>query len=145
MIFEKRYARLEEYQPLHDFYNLKDTKIIVKKDENNINVIIQYKKKPEFIYFNLPPEINKIIHSFRENFIEIHTNLECPPSFPYNSPVWNLVEVRHNLQQNLTDYYQYIIDMTNDSNIKRNNWSCIYGFEKEILRFFTRINHFDLL
>ena len=142
-MIEKRYARLEEYEPLHDYYNLKDTKIIVNRKENILNVHFNHSKKPNFIHFNLPEEINKIIHSFREDRIEIHLNLKCVPTFPYNSPVWNLVEVKHNFHKNLFEYYQYIIEVANESNAR--NWSCIYGFEKEILRFFVRINHFDYL
>jgi hypothetical protein len=142
-IISKRYTRLKEYFPLHDFYNLKNITILVSKEENNIISKIIRKKTPSFIQFDLPKEINNIIHSFREECIEINLRLECLPSFPYKSPVWHLENVKHNLPYNLSEYYQYIVDMTNDSNIEQNNWSCIYGFEKEILRFFIRINHFD--
>ena len=142
-MIERKYARLEEYEPLHEFYNLKDTKIIVNKEENVLNIPFHHSKKPRFVHFNLPEEINKIIHSFREDTIIIDTILRCPPTFPYNSPVWNLVDVKHNFHKNLFEYYQYITDVANESNIDRGNWSCIYGFEKEILRFFVRINHFD--
>jgi hypothetical protein len=142
-MIEKRYARLEEYEPLHDYYNLKDTEITVDRKETILNVQYNYSKKPIYIHFHLPEEINKIIHSFREDRVEIHLNLECIPTFPYNSPIWNLIEVRHNFHKNLLEYYQYIVDVANESNTR--NWSCIYGFEKEILRFFVRINHFDYL
>jgi hypothetical protein len=144
-VISKRYTRLEEYFPLHDFYNLKNIIITVSKEENNIISKITHRKIPSFIHFNLPLEINKIIHSFREEFIEINLKLECLPTFPYNSPIWHLQRVKHNLPHNLLEYYQYIVDITNESNIERNNWSCIYGFEKEILRFFIRINYFDFL
>lgn len=140
-MIERKYARLEECEPLDEFYNLKDTKIITNREENGINVQFNYFKKPTFIHFNLPEEINNIIHSFREDIIDIRARLECPPTFPYHSPTWKLVEVNHNYRKNLFEYYKYIVDVTNESNIK--NWSCIYGFEKEILRFFVRINHFD--
>lgn len=143
MIFERRYTRFQEYAPLHEFYNLKNTIISVVKEEKTLHVKISYSKKPDLIWFNLPPEINELIHSYRDDFIEINTRLECIDMFPYTSPTWKLTNVKHNFQKDLFEYYQYIVDVTNESNIDRNNWSCIYGFEKEILRFFVRVNHFD--
>lgn len=140
MIFEIRYTRFQEYFPLHEFYDLENTLITVDREEKTLVVKIAYSKKPDFIRFNLPPELNALIHSYRNDTIEIHARMECPESFPYNSPVWKLTNVKHNFRQDLLEYYQYIVDMTNDSNIERNNWSCIYGFEKEILRFFVRLN-----
>jgi hypothetical protein len=143
MIFEKRYDRLQTYEPLHEFYDLKNTIISVKKEDNALFLKINYSKDPDFIHFCIPHEINVIIHSYRKETIEINTKLVCPERFPYMSPTWVLTEVKHNFRQNLFEHYQYITDLTNESNIERMNWSCIYGFEKEILRFFIRINHFD--
>ena len=144
MIFEKRYIRFQEYFPLNEFYGLKNTEISVEREEKTLDVKILYSKKPDFIRFNLPREINALIHSYRNDTIEIHVKMECPETFPYNSPVWKLTNVKHNFHKDLFEYYQYIVETTNESNIKQGNWSCIYGFEKEILRFFTRINHFDI-
>jgi len=121
--------------------------INVEKKKDELYVTFIYKKKNSPIHFNLPIEINKLIYSYCGDVIEIQTKLVCPKFYPYNPPIWNLVKVNNNLYNQgiitLKEYYESVIDHVNHSNGNLENWSCIYGFEKEILRFFMRINHFE--
>lgn len=147
LFFERRYSRFQKVvdTTLAEYYGIKNATIVERKLENGLYITIRYEKKYPIINFYLPFEINKLIHSYMGDFIEIQTTLICPKLYPYISPVWNLEKVNHNIDMDLEEYYRYIVEMTNESNIVRKNWSSIYGFEKEILRFFIRINHFELI
>ena len=116
--------------------------------EETIIIDINYFDKIEYINFNLPKEINDIINSYCGNFIELKLKLECYTGFPFVSPMWSLINIKHNLLNNtinIQEYYLWIIENINQENSERNGWTPIYGFDKELLRFFTRINHFDIL
>jgi len=126
---------------LSEYYGLKNVLFLVNKLENELNIIIRYTRFQPTC-FNFPFEINKLINSYCGDYIEIHTTLVCPKTFPFLSPRWNLIKVNHNIAMNLEEYYRYIVEVTNESN--KLNWSSTYGFEKEILRFFVRLN-FDFL
>jgi len=148
--FESRYNRLNDIDvPLSQFFGCEKMTIIVEKNQSELYVTFTYKNKNSPIHFNVPIEINKLIYSFCGDFIEIKTRLVCPKFYPYNPPVWNLVKVNNNLYNRgiitLKEYYESVIEHVNHSNGVLQNWSCIYGFEKEILRFFMRINHFESL
>jgi len=141
VFFERRYARFEQIVniPLAEYYGMKNVSFVVNKLENELYIIIRYTRFQPTC-FNVPFEINKLINSYCGDYIEIHAILACPKMFPFVSPVWNLAHVKHNFAMNLEKYYKYIVDITNESNIVNKNWSSIYGFEKEILRFFMRLN-----
>ena len=157
--FERRYNSLMNkinYIPheIKKYLNIEDNKItiIVQKcnDDNDIDsiiVFVNYFKKNKYINFNLPKEINDIIDSFCGNYIKLKFKLECINNFPFISPIWKVIDVKNNLKSNniinLNDYYIWIIENINYDNSYRLGWSVIYGFEKEILILFTRINHFE--
>ena len=147
--FNSRYDRFNNMVtvPLSEFFGCKNMSIVVEKNDTELYITFTYKNKNSPIHFNLPIEINKLIYSFCGDFIEIKTRLACPKFYPYNPPIWNLVKVNNNLYNRriitLTEYYESIVEHVNHSNKELSNWSCIYGFEKEILRFLVRINHFE--
>lgn len=144
VFFERRYTRFERIvgdMTLAEYYGLKNVSFLVNKLENELHIIIRYTRFQPTC-FNVPFEINKLINSYCGDYIEMHTILACPKTFPFLSPKWNLLHVNHNIAMNLEEYYRYIVDVTNESN--KINWSSTYGFEKEILRFFVRLN-FDLV
>ena len=155
-LFDRKYLR---YLVLLGGTNLKDylgivddclTIDVTKKGECTLCIIFRYVnnvKKPEFAI--LPREINSLIHSFCGDFIEVNLELKCPKFFPFTVPIWNVVDVKHNLYSNgnilLKHYYEYIAENTNFSNDELKNWTVTYGFEKEILRFYMRIKDFRLI
>ena len=133
--------------PLSEYYGCKNMEIIVNKQESELYITFKYKNKTSPIHFNLPIEINKLIYSYCGDFIEIQTKLVCPRLYPFTAPIWSLIKVNNNLYNRgiitLTEYYESVVGHVNHSSRELHNWSCIYGFEKEILRFLTRINHFE--
>uniref|UniRef100_A0A6C0HRM2 Uncharacterized protein n=1 Tax=viral metagenome TaxID=1070528 RepID=A0A6C0HRM2_9ZZZZ len=149
--FESRYKRFTNIVtvPLSQYFGCKNMEIVVEKREDELYITFKHTSKRTPIHFNLPIEINKLIYSYCGDFIEIQTKLVCPKLYPYNPPIWNLIKVNNNLYNSgvisLTEYYNTIVQHVNESNGNLKNWSCVYGFEKEILRFFTRINHFETL
>ena len=136
-LFESRYKRFTDIvdAPLSKYFGCNHLNILVKKGDQEVYITIKYQKKYAPIQFNLPPELNELIHSFRGDYVEIYAKLVCPKMFPFASPIWELIRVKSNLYNRgiirMDEYYQSIVELTNESNIERNNWSCIYGFEKE--------------
>jgi hypothetical protein len=151
MFFLGRFDRYKKVVDcsLHKYYGLNEKiNIFVNNGNNELYITIIYKNKhPKYQIKELPKEVNDLIYSYCGDFIEIQAKLACPLTFPYNSPVWNIINVKDNLYNrgiiNLEEYYHHIATLANESNINRKNWSPIYGFEKEILRFFMRVNHFE--
>jgi len=149
LCFDSRYRRFSDMVtvPLSEYFGCNNMEIVIVKNNTTLYVTFKYKNKLRPIHFNLPIEINKLIYSYCGDFIEIQTSLICPKLYPYHPPIWNLIKVNNNLYNSgiitLTEYYESVIDHMNHSNKELNNWSCVYGFEKEILRFFMRINHFE--
>jgi len=149
MFFRKRLNKYKQTVdlPLREYYGLNENiNILVNEGTDDLNVIILYKnKQPKFSFTEFPDEINDMICSFCGDFIEIRLKLTCPKFFPFHSPIWHIIKVNNNLYNrgiiDLEEYYTHIVECVNRSNIR--NWSPTYGFEKEILRFFTRINHFE--
>ena len=147
--FNSRYNRFKNMVtvPLSEFFGCKNMNITVEKKDDELCIIFLYKNKNSPFHFNLPIELNKLIYSYCGDFIEIQTRLVCPKLYPYNPPIWSLIKVNNNLYNHgiitLTEYYESVVAHMNHSSKELNNWTCIYGFEKEILRFFMRINHFE--
>ena len=152
--FIKRYNRFIENtngtsDGIKQYFGIIDNRIkinFIKCDENDdsIDINFYYFNRPKYIKFNLPIEINNIINSFCGNYIELKLTLLCPYGFPFIPPIWKLIHVKHNLHSNnIIDYYLWIIENINNNNLNRNWWSVIYGFEKELLKFYTQINHFE--
>lgn len=150
MFFGRRFAKFQQIDvPLTKYYGLNEkVNLLVDKGDSSLFLTIIYRNKhPIYTFKELPDEINELIYSFCGDFIEIRAKLYCTLRFPYESPVWEIVSVKNNLYNRgiitLEDYYKYIADCINKSNIAGKNWSATYGFEKEILRFFIRVNHFE--
>ena len=156
--FTQRYNlfkhRIEDTpEGIKNYFGIYDTKININAlkcdtETNSIIININYYNKNNYTKFNLPNEVNDIIYSFCENYIELKLKLECFDGFPFVSPKWSLIDIKHNLLNNninIKDYYLWIIENMNHDNLERIGWTPIYGFEKEILRFFVRINHFNYI
>ena len=137
---------------IKEYININNDKISIKVDKCNINsiyIIYHYFNKGNYINFKLPKELNDMILSFCGDNIELKLELECVNDFPFTPPIWKFIYVKNNLfSKNIIDienYYKWIIENMNNDNNERDGWNILYGFEKEILRFFTRINHYESL
>jgi hypothetical protein len=109
--------------------------------EINLDIIIIHNYK---IYNlnNLPLDINSLIASYyTPNYIHIKIQLTSVESYPFNPPIWKIIDVKHSLNMNLYEYYKYIVDSHNK--IMTHNWSPAIKIEVDILYFILKINHFE--
>jgi len=136
---------IKEYIGINNY----NVSIKVDKCNNSIYIIYHYFSKNNYINFNLPKEINDIIFSFCGDNIELKLELDCNDHFPFKPPIWKFIYVKNNLSSkniiDIEDYYKWIIENINNDNNERDGWNVLYGLEKEILRFFIRINHYESL
>ena len=111
--------------------------------ELNLDIIIIHNYK---IYNlnNLPLDINSLIASYyTPNYIHLKIQITSPEDYPFNPPIWKMINVKHSLKINLYEYYKYIVDSHNK--IMKRNWSPAIKIEGDILYFITKINHFEHL
>ena len=93
---------------------------------------------------NLPLDINSLIASYyTPNYIHLKIQITSPEDYPFNPPIWKMINVKHSLKINLYEYYKYIVDSHNK--IMKRNWSPAIKIEGDILYFITKINHFEHL
>lgn len=137
---------------IKEYMAINNNKISIKVNRYNlysIYIIYKYFNKGNYINFKLPKEVNDIIFSFCGDNIELKLELDCSDDFPFTPPMWKFIYVKNNLFSkniiNIEDYYKWIIENMNNDNNERDGWNILYGIEKEILRFFTRINHYESL
>ena len=67
-----------------------------------------------------------------------------PSSYPFHpGPTWSLIDVEYNIKTllNLKEYYTYLVDTHNNSN--SNDWSATTLIDKDILKFFGKMNYFE--
>ena len=111
--------------------------------EVNLDFIIIHNNKI-YKFNNIPLEINSLIASYyTPNYIHLKIQLTSVESYPFNSPIWKIINVKHSLKMNLYEYYKYIVDSHNK--IMKRNWSPAIKIETDILYFITKINHFEHL
>lgn len=135
--------------PLEKYYNLPDNfkiKTNCSEQANNIILSILYYSYPEFSKIKeLPFEISCIIHSYLYNKIEINILIIYPLEYPFVSPIWTLINVKHNFKTllNLNKYYKYLIDTHNHKHLKY--WSPAITIASNILEFIQQINHIEYI
>jgi hypothetical protein len=111
--------------------------------EINLDIIIIHNNK---IYNlnNLPLDINSLIASYyTPNYIHLKIQITSPEDYPFNPPIWKIIDVKHSLKMNLYEYYKYIVDSHNK--IMKDSWSPAIKIEVDILYFISKINHFEHL
>lgn len=111
--------------------------------ELNLDIIIIQNYK---IYNlnNLPLDINSLIASYyTPNYIHLKIQITSPEDYPFNPPIWKIIDVKHSLKMNLYEYYKYILDSHNE--IMKDSWSPAIKIEVDILYFISKINHFEYL
>lgn len=109
--------------------------------EINLDIIIIHNNK---IYNlnNLPLDINSLIASYyTPNYIHLKIQITSPEDYPFNPPIWKIIDVKHSLKMNLYEYYKYIVDSHNK--IMKDSWSPAIKIEVDILYFISKINHFE--
>jgi len=93
---------------------------------------------------NLPLDINSLIASYyTPNYIHLKIQITSPEDYPFNPPIWKIIDVKHSLKMNLYEYYKYMVDSHNE--IMKDTWSPAIKIDVDILYFISKINHFEHL
>ena len=93
---------------------------------------------------NLPLDINSLVASYyTPNHIHIKIQITSVESYPFNPPIWKIIDVKHSLKMNLYEYYKYMVDSHNE--IMKDSWSPAIKIEVDILYFISKINNFEYL
>jgi hypothetical protein len=109
--------------------------------EINLDIIIIHNYKI-YKFNNIPLEINSLIASYyTPNYIHIKIQIQSDEFYPFNPPIWKIVDVKHSLKMNLYEYYKYIVDSQNK--IMKHSWSPAIKINVDILYFISKINHFE--
>jgi hypothetical protein len=91
---------------------------------------------------NLPLDINSLIASYyTSNYIHLKIQIKSVEDYPFNPPIWKIIDVKHSLKINLYEYYKYIVYMHNE--IMKHSWSPAIKIDVDILYFILKINHFE--
>ena len=111
--------------------------------EINLDIIIINNNKI-YKFNNIPLEINSLIASYyTPNYIHIKIQIKSAEDYPFNPPIWKIIDVKHSLKMNLYEYYTYIVYMHNK--IMTHSWSPAIKPYVDILYFIAKINHFEYL
>lgn len=111
--------------------------------EINLDIIIINNNKI-YKFNNIPLEINSLIASYyTPNYIHIKIQIKSAEDYPFNPPIWKIMDVKHSLKMNLYEYYKYIVYMHNK--IMTHSWSPAIKPYVDILYFIAKINHFEYL
>jgi hypothetical protein len=109
--------------------------------EINLDIIIIHNYKI-YKFNNIPLEINSLIASYyTPNYIHLKIQIQSVEFYPFNPPIWKIVNVKHSLKMNLYEYYKYIVDSHNE--IMKHSWSPAIKIDVDILYFISKINHFE--
>jgi ubiquitin-protein ligase len=104
------YKSLENYyKTLNLFFNLV---INNEKPIPELEFTINYKSKQLCYNFpKLPINIISTIASYSYSFISIETRIYFPNNYPFDPPIWRLVNVKTNINTSiyLRSYYKYIV------------------------------------
>ena len=154
--FEKEFGKVD----MADFYQLNKSSshenIHIGKEigSDSIGLTIRYKKTSPFLVFDLPYELNQLIHEYLIYVIDLKINIKYSPSYPFSPPIWFLQSVNHNLhtQVCLLDYYSHKVNLHNQSYVtyllngdwtRETGWTPAITVEKDLLSFVQKIYHFD--
>lgn len=111
--------------------------------EINLDIIIINNNKI-YKFNNIPLEINSFIASYyTPNYIHLKIQIKSVEDYPFNPPIWKIMDVKHSLKINLYEYYKYIVYMHNE--IMKHSWSPAIKIDVDILYFILKINHFEYL
>jgi hypothetical protein len=121
-------------------------------DDNDGTYIftVMYKTKyvAQYDFVNLPVELNDVINSYLADYIILECMIDLRHDFPFSKSVWNLMKVEHSYSKRipicLFDYYGYIVHLHNEMYNEKKNWSPIIGIKSDILKFISRVNHFEV-
>jgi len=124
-----------------------DIKLVTADSTEGIVVIdILFQKHTTQNLLKIPIEIIRHIDNFNHYYLRLRLKLTFPVEYPFQPPVWSLEKIQQQTKPthvDMKEYYEYIIEKHNSQNATR--WSPSTFIDKDILLFFTRINHFEYL
>ena len=93
----------------------------------------------------MPINIISIIASYSYSFISIETRIYFPNNYPFDPPIWRLVNVKTNINTSidLRSYYKYIVN--NHNKQYKKYYSPAISIDIDLLDFIQKINHFEYL
>lgn len=95
-------------------------------------------------YIGLPIELNPIIANYilTKRYLNLKVRITYPESYPFAPPYWSLLNVKSNMFNtiNVTQYFQYLLNIHNEQFNDRKNWSAILHIDKNVLHFLVMIN-----
>ena len=131
---------------LENYWNIPQTdiskiKIRYSKPIENINsethifFTVQFSKKSNFDFIELPIEISRYICEYLYEPIEIQTKIIYTEQFPFKQPTWYFVSVTPSY---ITEsQIQSIVDEHNCNNLS--SWSAAIQIERDFLGFFVKL------
>lgn len=142
----RRFMDIVVHSSLQYYFGISNIQIEVLENENEIFVTTHFNhKSPVYDIQQLPIEISRLIASYNETYIIIKTKIHFGNSYPFDRPIWTLLDVEHNVNGSISlkEYYQYIVDNHNQQYVRY--WSPAITIDKDILEFVQKVNHFQYL
>jgi hypothetical protein len=147
----ERFRNDFEQVDMSKYFNLSpELKVQHTLQENVLQLRIKYVKQEPCPRLDLPIELWTVVQSYLFDRIQLYLEVLYPREYPFLPPVWNLLEVEHNLGDihkewsgiNTLSYYYK--DKVNEHNQEyRDIWSPAISIVNDVLDFIRRINHFD--
>jgi hypothetical protein len=152
-LFEKRYDKFNKKilnTSISKYFGITDPnlsfKLIRKNNDDELYFNVLYFKPQEYFNFkNVPKEINDIINSYLNDYVDMQININYMNDYPFNCPNWSLLSFSSNITSDweLNDIFSYLINC-HHRQLNR-DWSPATDIEKDILDFIIKINIFDYI
>ena len=136
---EKESGSLEKY------YNIKDKRLKIKIymiDHFNFQFNIKFTRIPQTN--TLRKKISKYIlmdiAKYAEETINISIVVKFPHDYPFKPPHWSILEYNDNiLIEDISKYYDYIIETHNEIYFAEEQWSPAIDFNRDFLDILVKI------
>ena len=152
-LFIKRYEKFQNKikdSSINKYFGIIDPNVNItlnkKNNEEILYLNIFYLKPQEKIYFKLfPNEINDLVHSYLNEYIDIEAKILYPLDYPFQPPIWSLTKNISNFdfKNLLYSICEYAITCHNNQHTR--DWSPATDIEKDILDFIRKINTFEYI
>jgi hypothetical protein len=152
-LFEKRYNKFNNKLlncSVSEYFGIKDTKLnFTLNKKNNEEVIylnvLYFKPQKYFNFNNVPYEINDIINSYLNDYIDLQVKINYTMDYPFHQPEWSLLHFSSNIKSNwqLDNIFSYLINCHNNQHVR--DWSPATDIEKDILDFIRKIYIFEYI
>lgn len=152
-LFKKRYERFQNKitaSSINKYFGIIDPNIKIelnkKNNETNLYLNIFYLKPQKKTHFKLfPDEINDLIYSYLNEYIDVEFKILYPLDYPFQPPIWSLTKNASNFV--FKDLLNNIVEfaITCHNNQHNRDWSPATDIEKDILGFIVKINTFEYI